>query len=378
MKKKPFVIAILALILLSLVIGPAFGQTEPEDEGSSDVLWTIVPGPFYNPNVGFGVLVMPMVMYSLDPEDEISPMSSTMLGLLWTKPDWSQKGSTWMGGINQQFYINEDTWRLSGYLAGGTILYRFFETGNEAGGSNAEAWIRQDGFAGNVMALRKIVSRLYGGVFYNFQAFKMYGRDPADQALLDLMGIPTDMQFVSSLGARLLWDSRDNQYAASEGVYAELNADYGAEWLGSSTNWGALALTYSQYAALTPNLRHILAWQGRVRTGFGDVPPNDMSSVGSDRSGYRGYLAGEYKDKSVFEAQLEYRPFFTKRFGAVAFAGVGNVFADITKFGQGTWLPAAGFGVRFAAIPEERVNARLDFAWGIDSFAIYFSLGEAF
>jgi hypothetical protein len=45
---------------------------------------------------------------------------------------------------------------------------------------------------------------------------------------------------------------------------------------------------------------------------------------------------------------------------------------------QGPYLPAGGFGVRFAVIPERRVNARLDFAWGIDSFAVYFALGEAF
>lgn len=34
-----------------------------------------------------------------------------------------------------------------------------------------------------------------------------------------------------------------------------------------------------------------------------------------------------------------------------------------------------GFGPRFTMIPDRRINARLDFVWGIESFAAYFAIG---
>jgi hypothetical protein len=66
------------------------------------------------------------------------------------------------------------------------------------------------------------------------------------------------------------------------------------------------------------------------------------------------------------------------RIGSVVFAGVGKVFPAWDKFGSQAWLPSGGFGLRVAAIPERRMNARLDLAWGKEGGTIYFSVGEAF
>jgi outer membrane protein assembly factor BamA len=374
--KKYLSIVLLVLICSFSVYGESAENNEQEK--SDDVLWTVVPGPFYNPNVGTGVLVMPMVVYPFNSDDDISPPSSTMLALLITKPDWSQKGATIVGGINQSLYLKEDTWRISGFVGGGTVLYRFYVPGNDTDNENSYAWIRNDGIWGNVTGLRKIIPNLYGGLLYTYQAFSMYGEKQSDQEFLNAIGISDDWQFVSVMGAKFLYDSRDNQYSPWSGINTELVGEYGAKWLGGSTDYGAVSLSYAQYASVSKSNKHILAWQARVRTGIGDVPPNEMSAVGSDRSGYRGYMGGEYKDKSVFESQVEIRSMLTERMGMVGFLGLGTTFPDITEFGQSSWLPAGGFGLRFAAIPEERINARLDFAWGIDSFAMYFSLGEAF
>jgi hypothetical protein len=40
--------------------------------------------------------------------------------------------------------------------------------------------------------------------------------------------------------------------------------------------------------------------------------------------------------------------------------------------------PAGGFGARILMSKESRTNLRLDFAWGVDSFAIYLGAGEVF
>jgi hypothetical protein len=66
------------------------------------------------------------------------------------------------------------------------------------------------------------------------------------------------------------------------------------------------------------------------------------------------------------------------RFGAVAFAGVGESMPSLTAFGDGKFLPAAGVGVRFQPSKQTPVNLRVDYAWGKNSHALYVSVGEAF
>jgi hypothetical protein len=145
-----------------------------------------------------------------------------MLALLITKPDWSTKGATIMGGISQMLYLDENTWRLSGFFGGGTVLYRFYIPGNTTDEENSYGWIRNDGLWGNVTGLRKIIPNLYGGLLYTFQAYTMYGENQSDQDFLDYIGIPPDWQYVSVLGTKFLYDTRDNQYSPWSGLIQNL------------------------------------------------------------------------------------------------------------------------------------------------------------
>ena len=40
--------------------------------------------------------------------------------------------------------------------------------------------------------------------------------------------------------------------------------------------------------------------------------------------------------------------------------------------------PAGGFGLRVLTNPASRINLRLDFGFGVDSFGFYMGAGEAF
>ena len=103
----------------------------------------------------------------------------------------------------------------------------------------------------------------------------------------------------------------------------------------------------------------------------------DLCSYGSN-SDLRGYVSGQYIDKRMFAAQLEYRWRFYWRFGMTVFAGVGGVAPEFNKFEFDKLLPAAGLGIRFLASEENHVNIGLDFAVGKRSSALYFRIGEAF
>jgi hypothetical protein len=42
------------------------------------------------------------------------------------------------------------------------------------------------------------------------------------------------------------------------------------------------------------------------------------------------------------------------------------------------FLPGGGVGIRYMAIPKERINVGMDFVLGKDDWGIYFWIGESF
>ena len=76
--------------------------------------------------------------------------------------------------------------------------------------------------------------------------------------------------------------------------------------------------------------------------------------------------------------QAEARWHLSKRWGAVAFAGVGRVGSSYNGIRENDPIPSYGVGVRFSVLPAKRINIRVDYARSIDSDALILSVGEAF
>jgi hypothetical protein len=66
------------------------------------------------------------------------------------------------------------------------------------------------------------------------------------------------------------------------------------------------------------------------------------------------------------------------RFGAVTFAGLGQVTSAIDELSDANLLWSAGLGPRFRRTEKNPLHDRTDIAWGRDGFEFYFSIGEAF
>jgi len=92
----------------------------------------------------------------------------------------------------------------------------------------------------------------------------------------------------------------------------------------------------------------------------------------------RGYLRGRFRDKQALSFELEYRFPIVWRFGGAAFAGVGQVAPELTDMRFDRFHVAGGAGIRFALVPEERINLRLDVAAAPDGVHPYFAPGEAY
>jgi hemolysin activation/secretion protein len=80
----------------------------------------------------------------------------------------------------------------------------------------------------------------------------------------------------------------------------------------------------------------------------------------------------------MLTAQAEYRWRFYKRWGAVAFAGVGQVAENFGDYNTDNLLPSAGIGARFMLSEKNRLNLSVDYAVGKDTSALYFYVAESF
>jgi hypothetical protein len=93
----------------------------------------------------------------------------------------------------------------------------------------------------------------------------------------------------------------------------------------------------------------------------------------------RGYFRGRYRDNNMIVLQMEYRilPVWW-RIGLVSFFSVGDVSDKLSHFDINSFKYAGGFGLRYIWNREDKLNIRIDFAWGQGTSGFYITLKEAF
>ena len=92
----------------------------------------------------------------------------------------------------------------------------------------------------------------------------------------------------------------------------------------------------------------------------------------------RGYYEGRFRDSNLLAGQLEYRTHLWRRFGFIAFAGLGEVAGEFQNLRLDALKPSVGIGLRFLFSKEEKVNLRADIGFGQNTSGIYFGVEEAF
>jgi len=202
-----------------------------------------------------------------------------------------------------------------------------------------------------------------------------------------LLGQGTD-NYNGGAGLIFMYDSRDLPVNAYTGWYLSGTATFYGRYLGSDNTYQIYEIDYRQYRQIV-RPGSTLAWQVCSRFGSETVPWPEMTQIGTPFD-LRGYYWGRYRDIAGIFGLLEYRFKFltdkTNRFrryegrkesrhGFVTWLGVGWVGSRMRDLG-GNLLPNAGVGYRFEVQP--RLNVRVDFGWGVESFGVYVNFTEAF
>ncbi|MBB1087244.1 BamA/TamA family outer membrane protein [Lysobacter sp. SG-8] len=328
--------------------------------------FVVLPIPQANPALGTGVVLAAVVFYQ--PEGSVRPWM-TGAGALWT--DNGSRG----GGLFQKAYLGGDRWRLTALAAQAELQLKFYGIGEAAADRGRSIDIEQKPTFYRVDLLRKVAESHFLGL--RLQQVDMTTRIPLD--LPDDIGveIPTPELEMALAGPGLVYeyDTRDAETGPTRGLYVDAAAMWNLDGWGSDREYAKATVAANHYRPLGPD--GVLALRGYACSAGDDAPFFDLCLFGSGAD-LRGYEGGQFRDYTLLAFQGEYRWQFARRWGAVFFAGVGDVAPSFGDYRFDDLLPSGGLGLRFKASTEYNVNIRLDYARGKDGDAVYFSIGEAF
>ncbi len=406
MSPGPFGNSLILLLLTFLAVrAEGRAQTAPSDADAGEAQnaetkksdangkekqaeWVLAPIPINSPAIGAGLEWAVGRVFPLNKRDEISPPSLVAVGGLVTN-----NGSRAVA-VGGRFYLKQDKYRVVTAFGTAGVNGDFYGIGKRAGdnGIFVPLNISGQGFLGEFLyGLKKGVYVGWRGQYRNFRLSLNQERldssdvtvQPPEQVavVIDQIGDALFRQQTVSMGPRFEWDSRDNVFYPTRGVFLDLFVDLFEQGLGSKWTYQNYKVGFNKYTQLGSH--QVFAFRGMGCAAQGDrIPIYDLCLFGV-MNDLRGYPAGRYQDRRMFATQAEYRLMFPAqgflgRFGVVAFAGFGGVGETFSDIGFSDLLPAGGAGVRFRLARKHPINFRVDYGIGKVGSTLSIGVLEAF
>jgi outer membrane protein assembly factor BamA len=283
---------------------------------------------------------------------------------------------TWAGAAATKLYFSRDRYRVILGAGTGEFHYDLYGIGQKAGALGLFIPIDQTGSALFFQGVRRLPKNFFLGPRYQIRSLTLKREAggtlaPAGVRLPEI-GI---RQQTAALGVAVENDSRNSQFYPTAGGRINFTADFFRESVGSNRNYERYQFEFHRNPSVSP--KQVLAYRFYACAVGGRVPVYDLCLYGLD-SDIRGYTTGRYRDRRMFAAQAEYRLELPKRFGVVAFGGVGGVAPKVSSFRADALLPAGGAGLRYKLDKKNHINFRFDYAVGLDGGAYYVGVAEAF
>jgi len=329
--------------------------------------FSVLPGPFYNPEMSFGIGVSAIGLYQVDNNDEVSQLSSLIINGFT-----SANGALGVAVENKTF-LQQDTLRfyVDAVIADAPEVY--YGKGYHDNRQNVNQVTFDSRQFSLAPSLRKRIStQSFVGIGMDFSYTATDDIDEGESTIDSSVLIESSR----SIGVNLLvnYDSRDSVLSPSSGRLIELDTNWYRQNFGSETDFNVQSFLYSEYLSVGES-GDVLAWQVHGRFTQGEVPWDQLSMLGGGGL-LRGYNSGRYRDEQMLLAQVEYRLDLPGRHGMVFWGGVGGLAEKVEQLLTDELLPTAGMGYRFRVKPK--VNLRLDMGFGNGDSGFYFNVNEAF
>ncbi len=335
-------------------------SNKPKEPKTFD--FSIIGGPHYSSDAGFGIGLIAAGLYHTDATDTINPPSSVSIFADATTDKHFNIG------VEGYHLFEGDRSRLTYLALFQSLNTKFWGIGYDEGICDANEsdydYLRTKI---DTRYLIRFGRHVYIGPKFIFDYVN--GRNFEKPELWHDQG-KTSTAFGS--GLVFSYDTRDNITNAYSGIYLALDQSFYPAFIGNEHAFSRTEFTASTYHHLWKG--GVLAWRGQASIGYGDMTWSQLSQLGG--SSLRGYFQGRYRDKCSWTLCVELRQHIWRRNGAVVWVGAGEVFPKISRMRFKQILPNCGFGYRWEF--KHRMNIRIDVGFGRDGAGFMFNINEAF
>ena len=354
-------VALHTLILLAAAF-PAPGQIDTSATATS---LHGFPYVYYTPETDWAFGGTAIITFRPGGDRALNPSSVTFDGYYTIKKQYSFS-------IEPEIYLTGNRWRLSGSIAYGRIVDRYWGIGPLTEDSDSTEYVKGM-FLIQMRGEILLLGHLKCGILGEFERVWMI--DNEGNPLL-LEGNTPGSEGGTSIGAGMVisWDSRDNIFFPKSGSFHQFNYTVFGGGLGGDFAYRRALLDLRTYFPLGAQMIGVQVYG----MSAGGTPPFwRLALLGGDCI-MRGYYLGRYRDNVSLAAQVEYRAMILGRFGAVAFLGTGGVARRAGELRLDQLRPSYGAGLRYMLDTAEKLTLRVDAGFGSGTSGIYFNIREAF
>jgi hypothetical protein len=330
--------------------------------------FVIAPIPIQSPAVGSGLVLVAGYVFKLNQDDKLSPPST--IGIAGARTRNGTRG----GGIGGRFYFSENKYQTTFALVKGRVNFDYFGIGRIPGSEGVKVPLKAGGTVFFGEFLRNVWKDVFVGPRYQYRNLYAELNGIQTPGGFEVPAIDIKAKSVA-LGVHVQRDKRDSTFYPTKGSLVDLTGDFFDQAFGSRREYQTYKISYDGFHEIKK--KQILAYRGTACSATGSVPFYDLCMYGVN-SDLRGYTGGQFQNRRMFATQAEYRIELQKRFGVVAFGGIGGVARTLNEFSFDQLLPAGGAGLRFTLDKKNHINYRIDWAIGRAGHTLTIGIGEAF
>lgn len=338
---------------------------------------SFMPVPIFRYSQEIGVEFGLGALFSMymDKKDTLNRSSNfSTVASLSTKGQYnfSLRGDIWTSA-NKYHLISELRFK--------SMPFNFYGIGNETRMADADRLVQKQTRVFFELE-KQLLPHLYTGVLVGFEDFRFKDEIPGGIFSTSQNLIHKQGGSAVYFGLSQSYDTRNSNNYTTKGFLGRISYQYAPDFFGGESFTGSvIRANVRNFWSLSP--KFVLGVNALFHTVQGNNTPFYLlPQMGNDEM-MRGYYTGRYRDRNLLAAQAELRYRYNNRFGAVIFAGTGQVF-DNGGFAFDRFKPSYGFGGRYFFDPEKGLSVRVDFGIGEKRpnekrlTGTYITLAEAF
>lgn len=175
---------------------------------------------------------------------------------------------------------------------------------------------------------------------------------------------------LAALTPALTYDTRDNLFTPTQGLYVDVSAPVFRQSLGSDRDFEMLQLNAMYFHPLGAD------WHVGIRAAARDSSQQTPFYL-RPYVMLRGVQALKYQGERAAEFETEFRWQWSARWSAVAFGGAGMARTEREQRSRTDDVTAGGLGFRYLIARTYGLHLGLDVAWGPDDPVLYVVFGSA-